>query len=268
MKTKISLTKVFQKRRLQDWANLSPCFSHVIHDLNGQPIPRSEKLPSRTNSLLPALLDPKRVVTGDLIPFSSWGSSLANLLTRQSWNALRHPLINAHHHVCELCGDKRSSLDVHEIWEYSYPPASEMKKTSQKAIFGIQKLKGLMAICNECHRCFHLGRELAQGTLGQTLERLAALNNWTGTEVDSYHATIEQRWEEANKLYWLLDLSDVAHPDGGLTVATPWALHPKDARFITRPSQFGNTNLTMLLETPWRFESEISWRPIASIKAL
>ena len=53
-----------------------------FHDLDGGAIERGESYLG-AGRRLPAVLDTGKTVVGDLIPVTSWGSSLANLLVRQ-----------------------------------------------------------------------------------------------------------------------------------------------------------------------------------------
>jgi hypothetical protein len=125
---------------------------------------------------------------------------------------------------------------------------------------GTQKLEGLMAICHDCHLCFHLGKGNVEGVLDQTLDRLAALNFWPKEIINQYRVTLDRRYSILSELYWMLDLSAVQHPSGGVTVKKPWKLHDEDPRLIRAPNKYGSDNLTVLLGTPWKFHGENDWR--------
>lgn len=256
MKKLKPLESIFKKRKYSTIDEIPEFLRKTIHLTTGENISHRAKIPANSTKILPAILTKKQTVVGDLIPYTSWGSSLANLLTRDSWNKLRWPLITAHNNVCELCGNRLNSLEVHEVWSYAFPPAAVMKKASSEIVFGTQTLDGLLALCSDCHRCFHLGRERSQGTLDITLKRLAALNNWTDLEIDDYYNTVLSRWEITSKIHWNLDLSTLEHPDGFLSIKSPWEIHPKvgQGRMLTRNSDFGDTNLTILLNTDWKIE--------------
>jgi hypothetical protein len=250
------LEKMFKKNPYESWDQIPYFLTKNLHSMDGNPINLNVALKRTPKTDAPALLSARKVVVGDLIPYTSWGSSLANLLTRESWNKLRRPLISAHNNVCELCGSRLNSLDVHEVWSYTFPKATQKRKQETQTPFGIQTLEGLMAICNDCHRCFHLGRELSMGTLDETLQRLSALNNWATHEINHYYDTIAKRWELTSQINWHLDLGILNHPDGHLEVKTPWEIHPKDGskRLLTKQSEFGGANLTALLNADWRLE--------------
>lgn len=167
-------------------------FGDLFYMLDGRKIRRGE-FTSGDLSRLPAVLDNNQTVCGDLIPSSSWGSSLANLLTKKSWDTLRHPLIEKNNHVCQLCGCKKKVLDVHEVWSYDFPKQEDLDQASANeniTAFGLQTLQGLMTICKKCHECFHLGLALVNGRLDIALERLAGLNCWDGEQVNDYYHTV------------------------------------------------------------------------------
>ena len=45
----------------------------------------------------------------DLIPSTSWYSSLANSLTRESWTKIRKVVVNNCANKCQVCGSKNTS---------------------------------------------------------------------------------------------------------------------------------------------------------------
>lgn len=265
-----NLSSLFKANPIKGWKDVSPLFGDVFFDLEGSRIERGQKISTRLakEGLLPAVLDSNKCVLGDLIPHTSWGSSLANMLTQKSWNGLRHPIIQANNNICELCGGRFSSLDVHEVWMYDFPPPHEMKQRHTHTVFGVQQLVDLMAICTECHRCFHLGREKANNTLDKTLHRLKHINGWSQSTLEEYYTAVANRWEKASEISWLLDLSRIAHPEGGLTVKSPWKNYGNSQKMLTAPSQFGSDNMTMLLNTPWKFAKERDWRPAITLQNL
>ncbi len=261
------LDAYFRRRPLRSWDDVDAgLFGDVWWCLDGRKINRGEPVGQRRR--LPALLDTHRTVLGDLIPQTSWGSSLANLLTGASWNALRRPLIAANHNVCELCGRQHDTLDAHEVWSYEFPGAEDwaQRHDPKLTVCGTQHLVGLMAICKTCHECFHTGLANARGRLDEVLERIAGLNNWSMEEAIEYYKATGTRWERASEIHWILDLSRVEHPDGGVIVKSPWEVSTEDPRFVTAPSRVeGEPDMfTALLGVRWRFANEEQWRPALS----
>ncbi|KUY63384.1 hypothetical protein WI25_28690 [Burkholderia cepacia] len=258
------MAELFPRYNLRTWEDVDPLFGDVVFTLDGRPVFRAEY--PADDERLPAVIDNDQTVTGDLIPESSFGASLYNLLTDRSWDALRLPLIEANHHVCQLCGIQRHSLDVHEIWDYEFPPDEEIERVERlgEVLFGTQRLAGLMSVCDECHLCFHLGFANSRGRLDEALDRLRRLNFWDPEDVEAYWQEVGDRWEKASRIYWMLDFGGLSHPDGGLVVQPSWRIHPADPKVLTRRNRLHNENLTILLNIPWRFSFEKQWRPMIS----
>lgn len=270
------LSQLFRRTAIRTWNDVHPMFGDRFYNLAGQRINRGEGGSSPT-ARMPAVLDNRQSVLGDLIPVTSFGSSLANLLTRASWDKLRHPLIEANHNICQCCGQWRKSLDVHEIWGYDFPPEEDIAKGEANAqsdddvitvCIGLQRLEGLMGLCKDCHACFHVGRANVHGNLdgeGGVGDRIRALNNWDDDTLQRYLNAVFERGRQASRLYWVLDFSGISHPDGGLTVDNKWRLSPHGGgMLVTENPHIGESN-TAILGAPWRFAGEKDWRPSQSI---
>lgn len=238
------------------WDLLPRSFGDKFTCSNGQVIVRGQEVP--LSSQLPVLLHPTKVVVGDLIPHTSWGASLANLLTKSSWDKLRHPLIEASGNACQLCGNGTlRSYDVHEIWSYQMPSPQEVEQArqGQSLALGVQTLEGLLVLCTKCHACFHLGGANAQNRLSSVLSRLRIINNWSASQLGLYKRLVFQRWEHHNQVPWILDFSNLTHPDGGLTISSSWQELDMPGLFL-RSGQ-----ITAISGISWRFPSTKTWSP-------
>lgn len=78
--------------------------------------------------------------------------------------------------------------------------------------------------------------------------------------IGAYRQAVSERYEITNEIYWMLDLSWVKPPEGGITLKNSWKIHPEDDRLITTPNKFEGNNVTVLLGVPWKFEGEPAWR--------
>lgn len=148
----------------------------------------------------------------NLIPSSSWGASLSKLLSWRSWSKLRQPVIDAWGGRCCVCGGnerladpeqanrgraKDKGVDCHEIWQYDDER-------------GVQKLTGLVPVCDACHECYHLGLATENDRGGEAGARLAAINGWTLPEAAATIAGIFEDHGVRSRHAWALDLSLVA----------------------------------------------------------
>ena len=128
----------------------------------------------------------------DLIPASSWHSSLANVLVASSWKGLSKNFSDIWQ-GCEECG-RGHSLECHEKWSYD-------ENT------GIQKLMELRTLCDDCHEFQHLGFAKVSGRLDRALERMMFVNRLHPHEVPVFYDQIAADWERRSAMDWTLDLS-------------------------------------------------------------
>lgn len=140
----------------------------------------------------------------DLIPKTSWGASLSNSLTKESWDSIRKPIVLAHNNRCQICGLKGKTLsnsirdvDTHELWSYS--------KISDP--IKIQKLVGFMCLCSSCHLMFHLGFADVIKKQEVTIKRLKMLEKKDDKEIQLKISKIFNVWNERSKHEWMLDLT-------------------------------------------------------------
>jgi len=154
----------------------------------------------------------------DLIPMSSWGSSLANLLTRASWDSIRQPVLRATN-ACRVCCDLTAPLECHEIWSYALPPPDAVPGT-----VGVQRLLGLAALCEDCHAMFHMGRARVIGTFQLVKQRLMRVNQWSQAEFTAYEVEQEELGEKRSAVSWALDVSHLAGCPR-LVIKSTWSLH-------------------------------------------
>ncbi|GAB0154543.1 hypothetical protein [Marinobacterium sp. BA1] len=255
------LAEMFTRPMIASWDSIDSTFGDTFYNLNGQKIKRGE--PFDPGAPLPVVLDHNKMLYGDLIPATSWGGSLSNLLTKSSRDKLRHPLIEEHHNICEICGKRFETLDVHEIWDYKDPTPEEIEASNEKTRqekeayypIGIQRLVGLVAICKSCHLCFHLGLARVQDRYDDTIDRLRDVNGWTQAEVEQYTHELEYRFKCRSEYLWALDLSYCQdHPDGGITIKGEWVRKDDNMPYLVSVDKAsGDERATWILNTAWKF---------------
>lgn len=131
----------------------------------------------------------------DLIPETSWCSSLANMLSARSWKLLRDVVI-AVAGGCEDCG-AREKIECHEVWSYDEER-------------GIQKLTGFRSVCKDCHETYHLGYASVRDRYEVAFRRLVTINRILKHEEEEFEEEIFSKFLRRSDLEWTLDLSLLA----------------------------------------------------------
>ena len=184
----------------------------------------------------------------EAIPASSWGGSLRNLLTEGSWDRLCRPALSAAGHVCQVCGEGGGRIECHEIWEYLTP--------GSEAVWGVQGLKALLAVCEPCHGMFHprLARDDAERE--SLAARVAAVNGWSQAEDRAFAEWSRTATRLRSRYRWILDftgwpLDGPLEVDGGY-----WMADPEFGGVMAEHDRLGKIR-TKILGAPWALDGEV-----------
>lgn len=133
----------------------------------------------------------------ELVPSTIWDKSLANLLPRKVWSAVRKEIIEKNGNICQICGERVGVMSLHEIWEYD----------DEKHI---QRLEGFILLCMMCHHVKHIGFAgiLAnQGKLDydKVIEHFCRVNNCTKREFEKHKTKAFDIWNERSNHQWEQD---------------------------------------------------------------
>lgn len=215
---------------------------------------------------LPLAARPRfRPILPDLIPESSWGASLKNLLTKPSWESLRQASFEKHGGACILCGFERF-LACHELWEYQEPFGHE------KSAFGLQKLVDIVPLCEACHDVYHIGYAVMKEREKAVLHRWKGLNRWDTDEFRFGFNLMADRWRRRNTYSWALDLSFVSgttlflnknwslREDGWLASSTKKSLTRLYGCTWRQNDKYFSEDLPRLTLVPW------GWTPPARVE--
>ena len=143
------------------------------------------------------LQQPKLRLSIELVPSSSWGQNLRDLLTREQWDVLRRKTYEHYGYRCGIC-HSNTRLYCHEIWSYD--------DTNH-----VQTLTGLIALCKICHHCKHMGYAGILASRGELdLEQVKAhflRVNGCSQEVFQMHQEYAfQLHEERSQHEWTVDI--------------------------------------------------------------
>ena len=186
-------------------------------------------------------------IVPDLLPATSWGSNLAKLLIRRSWDAIRAPAMAGRGHRCQICGaGPGPRLECHEIWAYSLPP-----QRAPEEVVGVQRLMGLATLCPPCHEMFHLGFAGLRGRGAGARARLMAVNRWSDADFKAYHAAMAGRYESRCHWRWVLDLSLVQWAGPLVVDSTAGWVLAEDGSLSRLDPRTGFTAWTAILGVPY-----------------
>jgi hypothetical protein len=112
---------------------------------------------------------------------------------------------------CEACGQTADPptgrrLKAHERWIYDEPT-------------GVQALRRLICLCNQCHTVTHFGLAQIKGQADEALAHLRTVTGMTDQQAKAHCRDAFARWRERSTREWALDLSMLT--TAGVTLAPP-----------------------------------------------
>jgi hypothetical protein len=133
----------------------------------------------------------------ELVPSTVWESSLYRLLPKKVWNRIRNEIIIERGRKCQLCGETKGVMNLHEIWSY------DDKKH-------LQKLEGFILLCAMCHHIKHIGLAgilSRQGKLNydRVIEHFCKVNNCSKKDFEKHKAEAFKIWESRSLHQWTQD---------------------------------------------------------------
>ena len=135
-------------------------------------------------------------LTIELVPQTAWYSNVRSNVTKAEWDVLRKACYKAAGYKCEVCSGKgpKHPVECHEIWDYNDETCD-------------QTLKGLVALCPNCHKCKHVGYARISGNYDMALAHLAKVNEITSEEAEKYVDESFVLWEQRSQKEWKLDIT-------------------------------------------------------------
>ena len=120
------------------------------------------------------------------------------MMSPQQWDVLRKKVYADYKHTCGICGSG-GQLSCHEIWEYD-----DGKH--------IQKLTGLIALCELCHRVKHIGLAQLEGYRGnlafeKVIEHFMQVNNCDRTTFKKNCDEAFALFEKRSKHQWTIEIN-------------------------------------------------------------
>ncbi len=137
-------------------------------------------------------------LTIELVPSTSWFTNVRSEVSNYTWDIIRKDVYRKSNYKCEICGGKGTQwpVECHEIWEYDDNNL-------------IQKLKGLIALCPNCHKVKHIGLTSTRGReeYVSTINHFSKVNNISIQETDNYIKEAFKLYVKRSQYLWKLDLN-------------------------------------------------------------
>lgn len=135
-------------------------------------------------------------LTIELVPQTCHYKNVRSNVSTQEWDRLRKDCYRQAKYKCEICGGKGPNhpVECHEIWYY------DDKKR-------IQSLKGLIALCPNCHMVKHIGLAKIHGNFEQAKKHFMKVNNYSSTLADTKIKQAFRTWETRSNHKWTLDIT-------------------------------------------------------------
>jgi hypothetical protein len=135
----------------------------------------------------------------ELVPSTVWYSNVRLLVSKTVWDMIRKESYNIANYKCQICGVS-GRLNCHEIWEY------DDKKH-------IHKLRGFIALCDDCHMIKHMGFAGIQASKGlidmdKLIEHFMKVNNVDEKTFNGHEKDAFEVWHERSKYEWEQDFGE------------------------------------------------------------
>jgi 5-methylcytosine-specific restriction endonuclease McrA len=135
-------------------------------------------------------------LTIELVPQTAWYTNVRSNVSKNKWDILRKKCYKDANYKCEICGGRGDKwpVECHEIWEYD-----DINKK--------QILKGLIALCPNCHKVKHAGLARMNGEADLVVNQLMSVNGISKKDALKYIDDSFTIWKERSKSAWECDIS-------------------------------------------------------------
>lgn len=131
-----------------------------------------------------------------MVPQPLWGKNLRALLSQKQWDQVRKDAYARSGYRCKVCGSKGSQwpVEADEAWEYDDERLTHT-------------LKGVIALCPDCHRVRHWGKSMVDGKTEEALAHLMKVNNIGRFEAKHIADEAMAQWQIRSQKTWVSDYS-------------------------------------------------------------
>ena len=138
-----------------------------------------------------------------MVPQTLWGKNLRALLSKDEWDVVRKCAYDAAGNRCRVCGGRGPQwpVEANEAWDYD----DETR---------VQTLKGVIALCPNCHHVRHWGKMTVDGREEEVVAWVMHINGWTRAMAEEAAAFAFDQWERRSRHEWTSDYSWVTRVHG------------------------------------------------------
>lgn len=136
----------------------------------------------------------------ELVPSTVWESSLYQLLPKSVWNKIRNKHIEKHGRKCQICGETKGVMNLHEIWKYD-------------DVNHIQKLEGFILLCKMCHHVKHIGLAEILASKGRldyskVIKHFCNVNKCNMEKFEEHRSRAFGMWQARSTHQWKEDFGE------------------------------------------------------------
>lgn len=138
-----------------------------------------------------------------MVPQTAWGKNLRSLLEPEEWDIVRRKAYAAAGARCRICGGRgpKWPVEADEGWHYD-------------DVSRVQTLKGVIALCPDCHAIRHWGKTMVGGGELAAFQRLMRINRWSSEEARAAVDAAFEEWERRSRHEWTIDCTWVTRVHG------------------------------------------------------
>ncbi|MFH1332973.1 MAG: HNH endonuclease [archaeon] len=148
----------------------------------------------------------------ELIPETVWFSNLRTRIPTSEWDKIRKQSYANANYRCQICGSNgknqihttrgslKGTLNCHEVWEYDNKNC-------------IQKLKGFIALCGDCHLVKHFGLTQMKVKewdidINKVIKHFLKVNKVDRKAFDKHFKKTMDTWNKRSEHEWTTDLAE------------------------------------------------------------
>lgn len=138
-----------------------------------------------------------------MVPQTAWGKNLRAVLADDDWQRVKRNAYDAAGRRCIVCGGRGPQwpVEADEAWAYDDQAS-------------VQTLKGVIALCPDCHLVRHWGRATVTGKADTATAQMMRVNGWSREQAEAAGDEGMRVWESRSRHAWRIDYSWVTRVHG------------------------------------------------------